>query len=292
MIVVPGPASQELGLKIARLLKVKAVPVEFKFFPDGESYIRFADSLKDENIAIIQTTNPPQDTRLMQLFLMTHTAVDLGARSVTLVAPYLAYARQDKRFRGGEAISILTIGKLLRALKVKRLITVNVHSPTMLRKIGVKVENLSAIHLLARYFKQQGLAGAVSLAPGKRALEMAVEADSVLKGGYNCIETHRDLATGKVTMKIKKPAVRGRDAIIFDDIISTGGTMVEATRILRERGARRVYVACVHPLLLGESRKRILESGAEKIVGTDTVPSSVSVVSVAPLIADALRRGV
>jgi ribose-phosphate pyrophosphokinase len=290
VIVVPGPASPDLGLKIAKLLRAKVVPIEFKFFPDGESYVRFTRRIEDEEVIIVQTTNPPQDTRIMQLFLMTQTAADLGAKNITLVVPYLAYARQDKRFREGEAISILTVGKLFRALKVNRLITVNAHSPKMLSEIGVKVENLSAIHLLAEYFKRQGLKGVVSLAPGKKAMEMAIEAESVLKGGYYCIETHRDVATGKVKVETKGLTVRGKNIAIFDDIISTGGTMAESVKILKQNGARKVYVACVHPLLLGEAKEKILKSGAVKIIGTDTVPSTVSIVSVAPLIAKSIAE--
>jgi len=292
MIIVPGPSSKELGVKIAKILKVKVVPVDFKFFPDGESYIRFRGSLEDEDIVIVQTTTPPQDTRLIQLFLMMHNAMDLGAKSVTLVVPYLAYARQDKRFLPGEVVSIQAVGKLFRSLNVRKLITVNAHSPEMLKAMGIKTENLSAIHLLAEYFKKHGLIGAVSLAPGKKAMEMAIEAESVLRGDHYCIETHRDVATGKVKVETKGLIVRGRNVVIFDDIISTGGTMAESVRIVKQKGARKVYVACVHPLLLGEAKKKILNSGAVKIVGTDTVPSTVSVVSVAPLIAGSLRRGV
>jgi len=289
MIVVPGPASPDLGLKIAKLLKAKIVPVEFKFFPDGESYVKFTHKI-EEDVIIVQTMNPPQDTRLMQLFLMADAAADLGAKKITLVVPYLAYARQDKRFREGEAISILTIGKLLRALKVNRLITVNAHSPKMLSEIGVKAENLSAIHLLAEYFEKQGLKGAVSLSPGKKAMEMAIEAEKVLKGGYYCLETHRDVTTGKVKVETRGLTVRGKNVVIFDDIISTGGTMAESVRIAKQNGAKSVYVACVHPLLLGEAKKKILQSGAEKIVGTDTVPSPVGIVSVAGLIAKSIEE--
>lgn len=290
MIVVPGPASHDLGFKIANLLGVKAVPVESKIFPDGESYIRFTESVKNEHVAIVQTTSPPQDTRLIQLFLMADAAHALGARKITLVAPYFAYSRQDRSFIEGEAVSIQTITDLLRTIGVKELITVNSHSPKLLEKIGIKATNLSAISLLAQYFKDKGLSGALAIAPGKRAAIMAVEAEKVLKGGCDCLKTRRDLVTGKVSVEAGKIDVKGRNVIIFDDIISTGGTMVEAVRILKGLGAKMVYVACVHALLIGGADEKIIKNGAEKIVGTDTVPSPVSIVSVAPIVADALRR--
>ncbi len=290
MIVVPGPASHDLGFKIANLLGVKAVPVESKIFPDGESYVRFTESVKDRHVVIVQTTSPPQDTRLIQLFLMADAAHALGAKNITLVTPYFAYSRQDKSFIEGEAVSVKTIIDLLKAIGVKKLITVNPHSPKFLEKTGIKTMNLSAISLLAQYFKDKGLSGALAVAPGKRATVMAVEAERVLKGGCDCLKTKRDLVTGRVSVEAGKLDVKGRNVIVFDDIISTGGTMVEAVRILKNLGAKKVYVACVHALLIGNADKKILKSGAKKIVGTDTVPSPVSVVSVAPIIADALRR--
>jgi ribose-phosphate pyrophosphokinase len=290
MIIVPGPASHELGLKVAELLGAKIMPIEYKSFPDGESYIRFTGDVKGAHVVIIQTISPPQDTHLVQALLMADAAKDLGAKKIILVAPYFAYTRQDRRFLEGEAVSLQTVVRLLIATGVKGLITINSHSPNLLEKTGIKVRNLSAIGLLAEYFKAQGLSGAISLAPGKRAAVMAVEAERILKGGCDFLKTRRDLVTGKAVVEVGKLGVKDRDAIIFDDIISTGGTMAEAVRIVKELGARRVYAACVHPLLIGGAGEKILKNGAEKIVGTDTVPSPIGAISVAPLIADALRR--
>lgn len=290
MIIIPGPASLELGSKVAELSGAKAMPIEYKFFPDGESYIRFTGDVKGANVVLIQTIGPPQDTHLVQALLMADAAKDLGARRIMLVAPYFAYTRQDRRFLEGEAVSLQTATRLLKAVGVKELITINSHSPNLLEKTGIKVRNLSAIGLLAGYFKAQGFSGALSLAPGKRAAIMAVEAERILKGGCDFLKTKRDLVTGKAVVEVGKLDVKDRDAIIFDDIISTGNTMAEAVRIVKELGAKRVYAACVHPLLIGGAGEKILKNGAEKIVGTDTVPSPIGAISVAPLIADALRR--
>jgi len=290
MIVIPGPASQELGRKIADLLGVEAVSVEFKRFPDGESYIRIDGDLKNEDVVIVQTTSPPQNESLVQLFLMADNANDLNARTITVVVPYLAYARQDKRFRSGEVFSAKTIVSLLEACGVDRVITVNSHNPEILKTFRLPVEDLSAIGLLAEYFKTHGFNGAFSLSLGKRALDMAKQANDVLKGGYDYISTQRDKVTGKVTIEEKALPVKNRDVIIFDDIISSGGTMVESVKWVRKQGAGRVYAACVHPLLIGDAKEKILKSGADGIVGTDCVPSPVSVVSVAPLIAEALTK--
>ena len=290
MIVVSGPASQELGRKIADLLKTRVVPVEFKRFPDGESYIRFDGNVENEDVAIVQTTSPPQNENLVQLFLMADNAKDLKARSITAVVPYFAYTRQDKRFRPGEAFSVKTIVTLLEACGVHRIITVNAHNPEILRAFRIRVDDISAIRLLAKNFKKQGFDGAFSLSLGKKAQGVAAEANDVLKGGYGYVETRRNELTGKVTIKKKALPVKDRDVIIFDDIISSGGTMIKAIGLVREQGAQRIYAACVHALLVGDAKDKIMESGADGIVGTDCVPSSVSLVSVAPLIAKAITE--
>ncbi len=292
MIIVPGPASQELGRKIAELLKQKIVPIEFKRFPDGESYIRFDGEVENEDVVIVQTTSPPQNENLVQLLLMADTAKELKARTITAVVPYFAYARQDQRFRPREAFSVKTIVTLLQACGVSKIFTVNSHNPAILKTLQVPIEDLSAIPLLAEHFKNSGFNGAFSLALGKKGLATAVEADKVLEGGYGYISTQRDRITGKVTIEEKPLPAKGRDVIIFDDIISSGGTMVKAIAWTRKQGARTVHTACVHPLLMGDAENKILQSGADSIVGTDSVPSHISVVSVAPLIAEALvKRG-
>lgn len=290
MIVIPGPASQELGQKVAKLLDVKAAPVVFRKFPDGETYIRLEGDLKDEEVVIVQTTGPPQETHLMQLFLMADAAKDSGAKRLTAVVPYLAYARQDKRFLPGEAVSIKTVAKLLAASGVDRLITINVHKEKVLKGFGFPAESLPAITLLAEHFKEKGLAGAFAVAPDEGASELAKEAAEVLGGGYGWLRKERNKYTGEITTQVKRFNVKGRDVIIFDDIISSGKTTANAVKILKEQNARRVYAACAHPLLIGDAVRIIMQNGAEAIVGTDSVSSSVSVVSVAPIIAKALAE--
>ena len=290
MIVVPGPASIELGKLVAAELKAKMVPVELKRFPDGESRIRLEGDVKGEDVAIVQTTGPPQNENLVQLFLLADTAGDLGAKSITAVVPYFAYARQDKRFRSGECFSAKTIVKLLQTCGVAKIVTVNSHNPALLKTLSVPVEDLSAIGLLAEHFLKHGFDGAFSLSLGKKGLETAVEASKVLRGEYDYIPTQRDVVTGNVTLGKKPLAVKGKVAIVFDDIVSSGGTMVKAVAYAKEQGAKYVCSAIVHPLLTEEVWDKILKAGADEVIGTDTVPNAVSKVSVVPLIVKALKK--
>jgi ribose-phosphate pyrophosphokinase len=210
---------------------------------------------------------------------------------VTVIVPYLAYARQDKAFLQGEAVSIETVARMLKAAGVDSLITVNVHQEKVLNRFPFPAKSLSAIPLLAEYFKQKGFAEAFVLAPDEGALHIAEEAKKVLGGDCGYLEKHRDRYTGQITIEKKgKFEVKGKTVVVFDDIISTGGTTAAAVKIMKELGAARVFAGCVHPLMIGEAEKRILEAGAEEIVGTDSVPSRVSKVSLAPLLSEELKE--
>lgn len=290
MILVPGPASQSLGQKIAEILDATIVSVNLKLFPDGEYCLRFEGDVKGEEVVLVQSTGPPQDANIMQLLLMLDAINDLGAKKVTAVVPYLAFARQDKRFLPGESVSAETVVKLIEACGTDRFITVNIHSESTIKRFSFPTENLSAITLLAEHFRNRGLGGAFSLSPDKGALELAEEADRVLGGGCGWIRKKRNRYTGEIQVEKKSLNVKGRDVIVFDDIVSTGGTIARAVKMLKTQGARRVYAACVHPLLIGEAKQKILQNGAEEIVGTDSIPSSVKTISLAPLIAKALAR--
>ena len=289
MKVILGPVSNTLGEKTAELANCETVPVAYKTFPDGESYIRLESPVQNEHVAIVQTTSHPQDSRLMQLAFMADAAKRNGASKVTAVVPYLAYARQDKAFLQGEGVSIETVARMLQAAGVDALVTVNIHAENALKKFPFPAKNLSAIPLLAEYFAQKGCEKAFALAPDKGAMYIAEQAQAVLGGEAGHLDKKRDRHTGQTTQTAEGLNVKGQAVIIFDDIISTGGTIVGAAKILREQGAAHVYTACVHGLLIGDAEKRILDAGVEEIVSTDSVPSHTSKVSLAPLIANALK---
>jgi len=289
MKIILGPASRELGEKIAASTGFEAVSVASRIFPDGESYIRLESSVKNEHVAIVQTTCKPQDTNLMQLAFMINAAKRNGAKKVTAIIPYFAYARQDKIFLEGENVSIETIAAMLKAAGTDQVITVNIHAEDALNRFPFPAKTLSAIPLLAEHFVKKDHEKAFALAPDKGALYIAEQAKTVLAGESGNLEKQRDRHTGQTTQSGKHLNVKDKTVIIFDDIISTGGTIVGAAKILREQGAKHVYTACVHGLLIGDAETRILDAGVEEIVSTDSVPSKFSTVSLAPLLSEALK---
>jgi len=234
MIIIPGPASQILGFKIGKLLKAKVVPLDFKRFPDGEAYIRIDGDIQDEHVAVVQSTFPT-DPHLIELFLLLDTVKELDASKITAIVPYLAYARQDKRFRPGEAISIKTIIRLIENIGVDELYTIK-KDPYV-------------------------------VSPDQGAEFLAKEVAETLRADVSSCFKKRDLITGEIETEEVKLNVKGRDTVIVDDIISTGGTIVNATKMLKSQGARRVFVGATHALLIQNARTRIMQAQVEEIIG-------------------------
>lgn len=294
MIVIPGPASKELGEAVSAKLGVRAQPVEHRLFPDGESYLRLPAGVEGETVVLVQTTAPDPDRKTLQLLIMAKTAEDIGAARVIACVPYLAYMRQDKRFLEGEALSLDVILGLMEAAGVDDLIVIDAHSASSLGEMmaghRVKVHNLSAIPLLAEYVKKHGYDGAYSLSPDVGAIRLAEAAGRVLGGKHGYFEKSRDRRTGEIEMKVKDLDVDGVNAVVFDDIISSGGTTARAVEGLKRQGAARVAAACVHALFMPGAEEKIKAAGSDLIVSTDTVESKHGRVTVAGLIADYVRN--
>src|SRR4030066_1848076 len=215
MKIVLGPSSRELGEKIAELTGFQKVSVASRVFPDGESYVRLGGSVKDEHVALVQTTCVPQDSNLMQLAFLANAAKRNGAKKVTAVVPYLAYARQDKIFLEGENISIETIAAMLKAAGIDQLITVNVHSERVLTMFPFPAQTFSAIPLLAEYFVKKGHKKAFAYSTDRGAMYIAKQAQTILGGEAGNLEKQRDRHTGQTTQTGKHLNVKGETVIIF-----------------------------------------------------------------------------
>ncbi len=290
MMVVPGPASQNLGSSVAGLLGIHATSVESKVFPDGESYIRFDKKLADEDVVIIQSTYPPQNKHLLELFLMLDTAREQGAKTLTAVVPYLAYARQDKVFRDGEALSARTIVRLIEASGATSFMAFDVHQPKILSLFRIPAKDISATPAIADFLKKQDLEDPFVLAPDAGASNRAKALGESLATDHGFFEKQRDRVTGRVMTVEKTIEISGRDAVIIDDMITTGSSVANVAAIIKRQGARRILAICTHPLLQEGAVDRLVRSGVETVIGTDCIESPISRISVAPLVADAVRK--
>jgi len=289
MIVIPGPSSDRLGRRVAELLKADVVDVQYKLFADGESYVRLAGDVAGNDIVIVHSCDPPQDKRWMELFFLVSTARELGAEKIITVVPYYGYSRQDRRILPGEAIGSEVIVRLLESAGIDLFMTFDMHNENILSRFKVEAKNLSAMPSIGKYVQQLNLKNPFVVTPDDEAPERAKTVAEILSGEWDYFGKVRDPRTGEIFTQAKELPVEGRDVVIVDDIISTGGTMLNATKAVKDQGARDVYLACTFPLLKEESAERLMNAGAKAIYGTDCVVTKYSVISVAPAIAEALR---
>jgi ribose-phosphate pyrophosphokinase len=289
VIVVLGPSSPRLGRGVAEILGAKTVPVEYKNFPDGESYVRVAGDVKGEDAVLVQTTYPQPDKHLIELLLLIDALRDLKAASVKVVVPYMAYARQDTRFREGEAVSIKTIFRAIEGAGCNEFYTIDLHKESSLEAFGIKAKNIYASEAVASHLKGMGLKEPYILSPDKGAINIAKRVADLLGAEYGHFEKTRDRITGAISVKGERLEVRGKAVVITDDLISTGGTIANAAKLVKEAGGGRVVAVCTHPLLVAGAYERMKASGVDDILGTDTIEGDVSKISVAPLIAREFR---
>lgn len=293
-IVIGGPASNKIDEKLAELLKAEHIKIEHKLFPDDESYIRYPVPKLTGTVLLVQSLYPPQDKHFVELLLMIDTAKDLGAEKVIAIVPYLAYSRQDKKFLEGEAISVKTLLKAIESAGADCIITVDLHSEKIVEYSRIPLINTSAVSALIDYVKHEILHGATEnvlvLSPDKGGLKRARRAAEILGADFDYIEKFRDRVTGEVRALPRELPVEDRVVIIIDDIISTGGTIALAARSALDRGAKEVYAACTHALLVRGAYEKVRKAGVKKIVATNTIPSPVSEVDVTPGIKEALNK--
>ena len=279
MKVVCTQSSQVLGARLAGRLGVKTIDVKFSRFPDGEvSLVR--GETDDETVIVGAVTNADA---LVELLLLVD-ACDASAN--TLVLPYMAYARQDKRFSPGEPLSVRAIARAL-STGVDRVLTVNVHDPSALDHFRVPAENLSIAPEIGRYLVDGGNDPLV-LSPDDGAARFAAEVAAV--GGFATDYLDKTRLSGdRVEIRPKSLPVDGREVVIVDDIISTGGTLAAAARMLLDQGATGVRSACVHGVFAGGALLHLAAAGVGEVVCSDTIERANSCISAADGIAAALR---
>jgi len=286
--VVGGNASKDLAKRIARRLKAKYVDVDTRTFPDGESKITFRHNLKKSVVLVVQSTYPPVDTNLLQILSIISEVKKISSK-IYAIMPYMGYARQDRQFLNGEIATMSVVAKMLQAAGAKKIIAVDIHSKTALRHFKIPTENVSAIPELAKYLKKLKLKNPIVVSPDTGGSLRAKKFADILKSDFITLKKSRNRKTGKVSIQSTKADVNGKDLIIVDDIISTGGSIVKATQFLKKQKCKRVFVVCTHGLLVGDAEKNIKKAGVTQIISTNTIPRSISKVDVSGVIAQAVQ---
>ncbi|MGI0020862.1 MAG: ribose-phosphate diphosphokinase [Nitrososphaera sp.] len=284
--VIAGPSSPDLAAGIARRLGADLISTELRIFSDGESKVRL-DRPAGKKCVLVQSTHPPTDSNLMQAMMIARKCADDGAK-VCAVMPYLAYARQDRAFLEGEGVSAALVARLLEASGVNAIVTVDIHSQMALSYFK-NARNVSSIPLLAEHASKMKLKKPLVVSPDAGGADRAEEFARLLKADAVALKKSRDRKTGEVSIEKINFDVSGRDAILVDDMISSGGSIVKAAEVLRKAGAGNVYAMCAHALLVGDAAQRIMASGVKDIVATNSIPGRYAKVDMSAPLADAAR---
>ena len=286
--VITSKSSEDLGRKLSRKIKANLVKTEIRVFPDGESKITVKGDLSKKKTIVLQSIFPPVDTNLLHGLSLILKAKEISSEVIAVI-PYMGYARQDREFLPGEVVTMKVIGKLFRGVGASKVITVDIHSTVGLKHFSVKSKNVSAIPELVKYFKKLSLKDPLTVSPDQGGKDRAREFAKYFNSDYIALEKKRDRKTGRVEIKNKDiNEVKGRDLILVDDMISTGGSIVKATQFLKKQNCKRVFVACTHGLLMNNAEKKIRKSGVTRIISTNTIPNKTSLVDVSNILAKAI----
>jgi ribose-phosphate pyrophosphokinase len=285
--VITGPGSFDLANNIAKRLSAELVVASLRIFSDGESSIRLGKV--SSHCVIVQSTHPPTDRNLMQLLMMAKKCTDDGARDLCAVIPYLGYARQDRAFVEGEVVSIGVVAKLFEAVGLKHVITVDIHSQIAMSYFG-SIQNVSSVRLLADYATRMQLHNPVAVSPDAGGIHRAKEFARQLNIDFISFKKSRHRVTGEISIDERVDLnISNRDAILIDDIISTGGSIIKAAEVLHKLGVRNIYAMCAHALLIQDAAQNIKSAGVHDIISTNSVPGEHSRVDLSPEITSALN---
>jgi len=286
-IIFGGSTCQSLAREVAGEVGCGLGKLTIKWFPDGERYVRIESDVKGKDCIVIQSTSRPQDANIMELLQLLDTLKENGAANVVTVVPYFGYGRQDKVFNPGENVPSKTIAKHIE-LNSDAFYTINVHQKHIMDFFKIPATELDASPILGEYFKTYKLESPVVIGPDEGAERLAKGVAKVIGCPFDYLQKTR-LGPGKVETKPKNIDAKGKNIIIVDDIIDSGGTMAEAMKMLQSRGAASILMGTVHPVLTGNIIARLFSDGAADIVATNTINSQISYLTVSALIAEALR---
>ncbi len=297
--IFSGRANNELAKKICAFLNLSLGRIQLGDFPDGEIACKIDEDVRGRDVYLIQPTCPPVNTNLMELLIMIDSCKRASAARVTAVMPYFGYARQDRKDEGRVPITAKLVANMIARAGADRALTMDLHAAQIQGFFDVPVDHLYAAPVLNHYFKEMGLAedDIVVVSPDDGSIKRAVGHSKRLGGSLAIVDKRRSSATKTQQENIIGGPVHGKVALMFDDMISTAGSICGAARMVHERGARDIYVAATHGVLCGPAIERIQEAPITKVVLTDTIPippaariPKIEILSVAPLLGEAIKR--
>ena len=298
MKILSGTSNQRLSKDISKQLKLKLINTNIKRFADGEIYIEINENIRGNSVFVIQSTSTPANDNLMELLLCIYALRRSSAKNITAVIPYFGYARQDRKVAPRTSISAKVVSNLITNAGANRIVTVDLHAGQIQGFFDIPVDNLFTTPLFARYIKRKfKTKNLVCVSPDVGGVQRTRGLATKIKADLAIIDKRRPEPGKSEVMNIIGD-VKGKNCIIVDDIIDSGGTIINAVEALKKEGAIDVFVFITHAVLSGEAVDKIKKSKIKKLIITDTIDntlkiknnSKIEVISIAPLMAEAINR--
>lgn len=298
LIVFGGSASARLAERICNYLQISLGKVTIGSYPDGETLVKVEQDVRGRDCFVVQATSPPVNKNLMELLIFMDSLRRASAKRITAVIPYYGYARQDRKSEGRMPITAKLVANMLATSGADRVLAMNLHADQIQGFFDIPVDHLTAAPVLARHFQLKGIDNAVIVSPDVGNIKFGNE--FAIRLGAELAVVHKRRITGEKTEAVNIIGnVEGRDVMMFDDMITTAGTVCEAAKLVRRHGAKRIFVGAAHGVFAGPAVDRLLDAGLSEIVVTDTIEAdpkvreklgNLTTLSVADLIGEAIRR--
>ena len=298
MKLLTGNSNKNLSQKISKFLKNRLVNSSIRKFSDGEIYIEINENIRGNSIFVIQSVSSPANDNLMELLLCIDALKRSSAKNITAVIPYFGYARQDRKVVPRTSISAKLVSNLIAKAGADRVVTVDLHAGQIQGFFDIPVDNLFATPIFARHVRKKiKTKNLICIAPDVGGTERARALGKLLNVGLAIVDKRRPKAGQSQVMNIIGD-VRGKTCIIVDDIIDSGGTIVNAAAALKKRGAKDVHVYVTHGVLSGGAENKIKKSNIKNLVITDTIDNAVKVkniknievLTISNLVGEAIKR--
>ncbi len=293
--VFGGSGNPALAREIASFIGTDLGKVELKRFNDGEQYVRFLEDVRGTDLFLVQSTCKPVSENLMELLILIDAAKRSSAARITAVMPYFGYARQDRKAASREPISAKLVANLIEKAGADRVLTMDLHSDQIQGFFDIPVDNLTGSVILIKHIKEKGLENLLVVAPDAGSAKNGTKIAKALGTELAIINKARPKAGVAEAMHVIGDA-KGKNCVMFDDMIDTAGTICAAANALKENGSEKVFVCASHGLFSGPAFERIEKSGIDAVVVTDSIPQEggkskkMSILTVAGLFAKAINR--
>lgn len=297
--IFSGRANRQLAEDICNFLHLKLGRITLGEFPDGEIACKIDEDVRGRDVFLVQPTCPPVNSNLMELLVMIDSCRRASAERITAVIPYYGYARQDRKDEGRVPITAKLVADLITTAGADRVLTMDLHAAQIQGFFNAPVDHLYAAPVLNHYILQKGIApeDLVVVSPDAGSIKRAVTHHRRLNGELAIVDKRRTSAHETTTKNIIGGPIKGKVCVIFDDMISTAGSICGAAKVVHQEGAKEIYIAATHGVLCGPAVARLQAAPIQEIILTDTIPQksqdllkNVKILSVAPVLGEAIKR--